>query len=155
MVWLPIMVGDNAESARAESESFPDDRVKHIWDPESRFGELFAKVLNLKGVAWDVYLLYAPDVTWSADEPPEPTFWMHQLPAATGADGKRLLNPGRFSHEFMSLLGREDAHMAWDRAFMLHAKGLGAVKRERAQSSLSDVLEAVYPRKDAIRLDEK
>lgn len=33
------------------------------------------------------------------DEPPEPTFWMHQLPAAAGADGKSLLNPGKFSSD--------------------------------------------------------
>jgi hypothetical protein len=141
------MDGDNEESAQAESGDFPADRVEHNWDPERRFGELFAKTLNLKGVAWDVYLLYAPGVTWSAEVPPEPTFWMHQLPAATGADGKLLLNPGRFSFELMNLLGIGDAHRAWDLAFMLHVKGLGAVKRERAQSSLEDVLKAVDPAK--------
>ncbi len=86
------MEGDNEESAQAESGRFPDDRAKHIWDSERQFGELFAKTLNLEGVAWDVYLLYAPGVTWIEDEPPEPTFWMHQLPAKTGAKGKFLLN---------------------------------------------------------------
>ncbi len=139
------MEGDNEESAQAASGSFLDDRVKHNWDSKRRFGELFAKRLNLKGLAWDVYLLYAPGVTWSEDEPPGPTFWMHQLPAKTGADGKFLLNPGRFSHELMNLLGRRDAHMAWDLAFMLHVKGLGSLKTERAQSSLDDVLKAVDP----------
>lgn len=154
-VWLPIMNGDTAESAQAESEIIPDDRVEHSWDPERQVGELFARALKLKGVAWDVYLLYAPGVAWSTDEPPAPTFWMHQLPPVTGADGKLLLNPGRFSHELLNLLGKGDAHMAWDMAFKLHAKGLGDVKRERAQSSLEEVLKAVDPTKDGIRLDEK
>ena len=141
------MDGDNADSARAESESFADERVEHSWDSDGRFGQLFAKMLNLKGVAWDVHLLYAPGVTWGVEEPPKPAFWMHQLPPVTGADGELLFNPGRFSHELMNLLGRKDAHMAWDLAFMLHVGGIGEVMRERAQASLEEVLDAVDPTK--------
>ena len=147
-VWLPVMDGDKEESARAESENFPDERVEHGWDSEGQIGQLFAIALNLKGVAWDVHLLYEPGITWEADDPPKPTFWMHQLPPVAGADGKLQLNPGRFSHELMNLLGREDAHIAWDLAFMLHAEGIGEVMRERAQASLEEVLEAVDPRKE-------
>lgn len=139
------MDGDNLESAQAESQSIPDDRVEHRWDPERQLGELFAKTLNLKGIAWDVYLLYAPDVIWSTHQPPQPTFWMHQLPSVTGADGKLQLSPGRFSHELLTLLGNADAHMAWDLAFKLHAKALDKISRERVQSSLAEVLKAVDP----------
>lgn len=32
-VWLPVMKGDTEESAQAESEITPDDRIEHIWDP--------------------------------------------------------------------------------------------------------------------------
>ncbi len=71
-------------------------------------------------------------ITWDTGQPPEPTFWMHQLPTMTGADGKFLLNPGRFSHELLNLLGKGDAHMAWEMAFKLHAKGLDDIKRERS-----------------------
>lgn len=142
-IWLPIMDGDNVEAAQAQAGSFPDGRVKHSWDSERRFGALFAKTLKLKGIAWDVYLLYEPGVTWTEDEPPEPTFWMHQLPVDTGAAGTFLLNPGRLFYELMKLLGRGDAHKAWDQAFMLHVKGLGAVKRESVESSMDDVLKAV------------
>lgn len=102
-----------------------------------------------------MYLLYASGITWDTDQPPEPTFWMHQLPTMTGADGKFLLNPGRFSHELLNLLGKGDAHMAWEIAFKLHAKGLDDLKRERAQASLEEVLKAVDPTKKSIRLDEK
>ncbi len=150
-----MMQKDNLERADAEAAPFEDLPVVHVWDPRRQVGNLYSKTLGLQSTAWDFYFLYPPGVTWDEDDPPEPAFWMHQLPAATGADGKLLLNPGRFSHELIKLLGRGDAHMAWDRAFMLHAKGLGALKRGRAQSSLEDVLEAVYPTKDGIRLDEK
>ncbi len=140
-----MMEGDNEDSARKTSGNFSDDRIAHIWDAERRFGMLFAKTLNLKEVAWDVYLLFAPGTTWVKDAPPEPTFWMHQLPTAAGADEKFLLNPGKFLRELMNLLGSVDPHMAQDLAFMLHVKGLGAVKREKVQSSLEDVLKAIYP----------
>ncbi len=139
------MEGDSEDSARKTSGYFSDNRIAHIWDAERRFGTLFAKTLNLKEVAWDVYLLFAPGITWVSDEPPEPTFWMHQLPAAAGADGKSLLNPGKFSRELMTLLGSVDPHTARDLALMLHVKGLGAVKREKVQSSLEDVLNTFDP----------
>ena len=41
--------------------------------------------------------------------------------------------------------------MAWDLAFMLHAKGLGAVKTEKVQATLDEVLLAVDPEKPNIR----
>ena len=126
-----MMGGDSADSARVEAESFTDDRVEHSWDPERRLGELLAKSLDLRGVAWDVYLLYAPGVTWSADGPPTPTFWMHQLPAAAGADQSGLLNAGQFSRELLKLLGKGAEEVAPDLALRLHLKALSAVKRER------------------------
>jgi len=140
-----MMEEDSEESARKTSGYFSDDRIAHIWDEARRFGMLFAKTLNLKEVAWDVYLLFAPGTIWVTDKPPEPTFWMHQLPAAAGADGKFLLNPGKFSRKLMNLLGSVDPHVAMDLAFMLHVKGLGAVKREKVQSSLEDVLNIFGP----------
>ncbi len=55
-IWLPVMDGDNLVSADEEqSAKFAVDRVEHIWDPEETFGNLFAKALNLKGIAWDMY----------------------------------------------------------------------------------------------------
>ncbi len=149
-IWLPIMDGDNSVSAEEQSAKFPVDRVEHIWDPEETFGNLFAKTLSLKGIAWDMYLLYASGVTWNSDVPPMPTFWMHQLPTKTSARGKLLLAPGRLAHEVSILHGQGDAETAWDLAFMLHAKGLGAVKTEKAQSTLEETLVAVDPEKPSM-----
>ncbi len=144
-IWLPIMDADDAGIATLEAARFPTGRVEHFWDRERRFGELFAQTLGLKGVAWDVYMLYAPQVTWDTESPPPPTFWMHQLPPKTGADPRFLLAPGVLLFELMGLLGKTDDGTARDFAFTLHAKALGAVKKKRPQSSLEETLAAVDP----------
>ncbi len=144
-IWLPIMDADDAGIATLEAARFPLERIEHVWDLERRFGDLFAKTLALKGVAWDVYMLYAPQVTWDQEYPPPPTFWMHQLPPKAGADPKFLLAPGPLLFELMRLLGKTDAGTARDFAFTLHARALGAVKKKRPQSSLEETLAAVDP----------
>ena len=144
-IWLPIMDADDAGIATLEAARFPLERIEHVWDLERRFGDLFAKTLALKGVAWDVYMLYAPQVTWDQEYPPPPTFWMHQLPPKAGADPKFLLAPGPLLFELMRLLGQTDPGTARDFAFTLHARALGAVKKKRPQSSLEETLAAVDP----------
>ncbi len=130
-VWLPMMSGDDPESARVASESYSDDRVEHRWDPERRLGARFAKRLGLKGVAWDVYLVYSAGVVWDDDDPPEPTLWMHQLPSATGADEARVLNPERLCHAAADALGPDATPRKDDLALRLHLKGLQALGRGR------------------------
>ena len=142
---LPIMDADDAEIAEVKAARFPLERMEHVWDSERRFGELYAKTLGLKGVAWDVYMLYAPQITWDQDNPPPPSFWMHQLPPKAGADPRFLLAPGPLLFELTRLLGKTDAGTARDFAFTLHAKALGAVKKKRPQSSLEETLAAVDP----------
>lgn len=104
LIWLPILSSDSAPLARRQAEAFEDRRVVQRWDVDSRIGEAFAGSLDLRGTAWDVYLLYAPGVKWEGDAPPAPTFWMHQLPAQTGADSRLCLNPGRLMREVERLL---------------------------------------------------
>jgi hypothetical protein len=104
LIWLPILSADSAPFAVRQAEEFDDRRVIQRWDSGRRIGNAFARRLNLRGTAWDVYLLYAPGVKWEGDAPPAPTFWMHQLPAETGADSRFCLNPGRFLREVERLL---------------------------------------------------
>ena len=47
-VWMPVMQGDDAQAADAESEAFGDQRMATVWDPESQVSQLFAKVLQLR-----------------------------------------------------------------------------------------------------------
>jgi len=104
VVFLPMRGGDDAVSARVESELLADKRLAQGWDGERRIGELFGKTLKLKGAAWDVYLLYAPGVRWEGVEAPAPSFWMHQLTEEAGADQAMCLNPRRLIQATQRLL---------------------------------------------------
>jgi hypothetical protein len=104
-VWLPMLPADSAASAAKQSTAFQDPRVAQGWDAERRIGDVFAETLKLTRTAWDVYLLYPPNVTWQDDHPPLPAFWMHQLAAPWTVDQEFRLDPGRLSHELFNLLG--------------------------------------------------
>jgi periplasmic mercuric ion binding protein len=104
VVWLPMLPSDSKESAGAQAASFVDGRLMQQWDGDRASGNLLAKTLGLKGSAWDVYLLYAPGVKWTGDQPPAPTFWMHQLREESGADQRACLNPAVFEGKVAELL---------------------------------------------------
>lgn len=104
VVWLPMLPSDSKESAGAQAASFVDGRMMQQWDGDRASGNLLAKTLGLKGSAWDVYLLYAPGVKWTGDQPPAPTFWMHQLREESGADQRACLNPAVFEGKVAELL---------------------------------------------------
>ena len=104
ITWLPMLEGDDAEAARRQSELVQESRVSKGWDAQRRIGDLFAQTLGLRSTAWDVYLLYPPGVRWDDAEPPEPAFWMHQLPETVGADSKLFLDADRLAGELRRLL---------------------------------------------------
>lgn len=99
IVWLAMKPADSQAAAGTQAAEFTEDRVVQGWDATGGIGDAFAKTLALKGRAWDVYAVYAPGVTWTGDAPPKPTFWMHQLTEAAGADQKMCLNPTTFLRE--------------------------------------------------------
>ena len=105
VVWLPILPTDSEKYAGAQAAAFVDSRVTQQWDGERVSGALLAKTLGLKGTAWDIYLLYAPGVRWTGEQPPAPTFWMHQLRAESRADQSTCLNPSVFVGKVASLIG--------------------------------------------------
>ena len=78
-------------------------RIKQGWNEDKNVGKLFGETLDLHDIAWDVYLVYKPGIKWETQQPPHPTFWMHQL---EGADPKLLLceNPTRLSEEVGKLM---------------------------------------------------
>lgn len=79
-VWEPILRTDNLRGARKATTILPDPRVRHYWIEGQEVGEMFKPALGLKDeVAWDVYLVYPAGVEWSAQRPPNPSFYMHQL----------------------------------------------------------------------------
>ncbi len=110
-VWLPMYPGDARNVAEAEAAAFRDSRLVDGWDPQRSIGELFARTLGLTKTAWDVYLLYGPGVRWEGEEPPEPTFWMHQLGPSYGANPRRFLDPDILDRKLGAILPADEEWM--------------------------------------------
>ncbi len=96
IVWLPALrSGAHEPAARREAGRIPDSRAERFYDPEARVGKLYSGILHLPwGLpAWDVYLVFGPEVRWG-ERPPAPTYWMHQLgragPPELRLDGEQL-----------------------------------------------------------------
>ncbi len=68
-----------------------DGRVRHYWDREGSLVREYARVLQIDGPAWDVYLLFDRDAEWK-DHAPAPIYWMDQLGLENGTqfDGPKL-----------------------------------------------------------------
>ena len=144
-VWLPMMRKDSLERADAEAAPFENLPVVHAWDPRRQVGHLYSKTLGLQSTAWDFYLLYPPGVTWDEDQPPDPAFWMHQLPAASGADRDLVLYPSRFAQELLRIFGDglEPSHTSRaDLGLELHMQGLLNMTRKRGEYTIEHVREA-------------
>jgi hypothetical protein len=105
LVWEPMRDGDSSATAAEQAETVQDPRISQGWDGSRNVGKLFGATLDLHEIAWDVYLIYKPGITWETQQPPHPTFWMHQL---AGTDPSLLLcvNPARLSTEVGKLLGQ-------------------------------------------------
>jgi hypothetical protein len=91
--------------------------VRHYWSASGEFGRLLSDSVDLKGsqgrvYAWDVWLLYGPDATWSGPGPPRPLLLMHQLSALRGSKEFPHLDSRVFAQEALSLL----AHLPADTA---------------------------------------
>lgn len=104
VVWLPMKPKDTSKMAWLESEKLKDERISvRGWDGDRKIGHLFAKPLKLTTIAWDVYLVYATGVKWEGSEPPQPSYWMHQLQGQR-ADTMLCLNPTALSSRVQKYL---------------------------------------------------
>ena len=140
-----MMPGDSPEEADKEAASFTGLPVTHGWDGDRRLGNMFSEALGLKSVAWDVYLLYGPGTRWNSEVPPTPDFWMHQLPADSGAARNLVLYPTILSEELMKLMdkGVEPSPASReDLGLQLHGNGLMTLARDRSKYSMADLHEA-------------
>ncbi|MGH9711845.1 MAG: hypothetical protein ACRD5M_00905 [Candidatus Acidiferrales bacterium] len=99
--------GDSLAAATQQADSVRDTRIIQGWNENKSLGKLFGDTLDLHDIAWDVYLVYKPGIKWEAQQPPQPTFWMHQL---QGVDPNLLLceNPTRLSAEVGKLLQQSE-----------------------------------------------
>jgi hypothetical protein len=106
LVWEPMRETDSPDAAAEQANTLRDRRISQGWDGSLDIGKMFGATLALHQVAWDVYLIYKPGITWEGEQPPPPTFWMHQL---DGVDPGLLLcvNPARLGAEVDKLLKSE------------------------------------------------
>lgn len=73
VVWFNMVRTD--ERARWPRDEIVDPRATHYWDEEKAVGQALASLEELKAwrpIAWDVWLLYPPGVTWTS-APPVPS----------------------------------------------------------------------------------
>ncbi len=105
VIWLPMVRGDNEAAARALLAATGDARIRGYWDGKRLAGGAFGRTLRLKllglvrATAWDVYLVYPQDVRWTADDPPAPAHWEHQLSGLEGAPPDCDLDPARLAEQ--------------------------------------------------------
>lgn len=105
-VWVPMKPKDSPQSAWLEAEKLKDVRINvRGWDNKRQIGNLFAKPLKLSSTAWDVYLVYTPGVKWEGEQPPKPSYWMHQLQGQR-ADRMLCLNPVALSAQVERFLAQ-------------------------------------------------
>jgi len=101
VVWVPVLrAGPFESAAHSESGRIADRRVTQYLDPGASLAKAYASVIHLPSPvrAWDVYFVFGPDARWpegqGSDQPPQPTYWMHQLgraaPPELLLDGDRL-----------------------------------------------------------------
>ena len=75
-----MLMTDNLDAAVAQETLFQNEQVSQYWDSDRTLGQLVSQTLKLTTpIAWDIYLLYSPKVTWEGERMPIPDFWMHQL----------------------------------------------------------------------------
>lgn len=135
-VFLPMVLGDSANSAETAAKQFVDAGIRAYWDGQRNLGKAYASVVPLPGkrpVAWDVYFVYGPDAVWGKT-PPVPAYWMHQL-----GDDERCLDA-----ENLRAAVEKELKAIGDnkkRLVLLTREGCSgtAVMRERLEEALEDM----------------
>jgi hypothetical protein len=78
IIWLPILPGDNLNSAIVQSSELADKRAVQLWDNRLITGNLWKSILDYpQEITFDVYLLYDKNSRWF-NGIGIPNFWMHQ-----------------------------------------------------------------------------
>ena len=72
------MQSDDKYSAYLRSTELDDPRISYYWDRYKRTGAEWQEVIDIAGVAWDIYFLYDKNDSWD-DIPSYPDFFMNQI----------------------------------------------------------------------------
>jgi hypothetical protein len=113
VVHVPV-IGAKARDVLPAGMLLKNQHVRHYWNPTGEFGKTLANALQLKHgketvYAWDVWLVYGPEVEWNDVAPPPPQLFMHQLWKLEGTkfaslDSKEF---GRYAKELLAKRTKE------------------------------------------------
>lgn len=83
VVHVPV-IGAKATDVGPAARLIHNPHVRNYWNASGEFGRTLARATQLRNekeqvYAWDVWLLYGPDVEWVGVAPPQPQLLMHQL----------------------------------------------------------------------------
>jgi hypothetical protein len=86
------VIGGGEKDIPAAAELLHTTLARHYWNPTGDFGRQMSQVLGLLHgsspvYAWDIYMIYPPNAVWSRQDPPQPSYLMHQLP---GLDNQKF-----------------------------------------------------------------
>ena len=78
------VIGGSDKNIPAAAELLHTTLARQYWNPTGDFGRQMSQVLGLLHgsrpvYAWDIYMIYPPNVMWSGQDPPQPSYLMHQL----------------------------------------------------------------------------
>lgn len=83
VVYQPVL-GGQAKNIPAAAALLKSSLAHHYWNPSGDFGREMSRALGYWNryrwvYAWDTWLIYAADATWTNAGAPKPVFLMHQL----------------------------------------------------------------------------
>jgi hypothetical protein len=83
VVFEPV-IGGGAKDIPAAAALLRSSAAKLYWNPTGDFGQKMSHALNYWNghrwvYAWDTWLIYGPDASWSGATPSQPALLMHQL----------------------------------------------------------------------------
>ena len=83
VVYEPV-IGGETKNIPAAAALLKSATARHYWNPSGDFGRQMSHALGYWNgwrwvYAWDTWLIYPADATWTDAAPPKPVFLMHQL----------------------------------------------------------------------------
>ncbi len=101
--------GTAAHDVSAAAALLHNTHVHHYWNASGQFGRLLSQAVGLRGrdggvYAWDVWLIYGPQASWSDSGPPQPLLLMQQLGALQDSREFPHLDSKVFAQRVRSLL---------------------------------------------------
>lgn len=109
VVHVPV-IGAKARDVGPAARLIHNPHVRNYWNASGEFGRTLARATQLKNgkeqvYAWDVWLLYGPDVEWRGVAPPQPQLLMHQLWKLQGTEFPKL-DSKIFAREAQTLVAK-------------------------------------------------